>query len=135
MQSDVISETAINISGLDYLTEYFWRVKAINTEIESEWSEIWSFTTKNFVSVENLKEEEISIYPNPTSNYFYIFANNDFITYEINIIDISGKIIYKSELSKKTTMIYVNNYPAGIYFVNIITDTNIISKQLIIHNL
>ena len=42
-----LTETNYNLSGLSYLTKYFWRVKATNVEIESDWSEVWSFTTIN----------------------------------------------------------------------------------------
>jgi photosystem II stability/assembly factor-like uncharacterized protein len=40
--------------------EYFWRVKAMHPEDESEWTEVWSFTTTNTVelsSPENNAEE------------------------------------------------------------------------------
>ncbi len=42
--------TNYQLENLNYLTQYFWRVKAVKQEpiyIESEWSEIWNFTTKS----------------------------------------------------------------------------------------
>ncbi|HPO62322.1 MAG TPA: CARDB domain-containing protein, partial [Candidatus Kapabacteria bacterium] len=42
--------TNYQLENLNYLTQYFWRVKAVKQEpiyIESEWSEIWNFTTES----------------------------------------------------------------------------------------
>ena len=40
-----VQETNITVSGLSNNTTYFWRVRANNAAGESEWSEVWSFTT------------------------------------------------------------------------------------------
>ncbi len=118
---------------LDYSTEYFWRVQATDGTNFSEWSEIWSFTTEDDVNIYNIKNEEIYIYPNPASNYLYIFVNDNFIDNEITITDISGKTVYNSYLKNNKTQIDVNNLESGIYFVNIKTKTNIISRKIIIN--
>ena len=34
-----------NLSGLDYLSNYYWRVKVLNSGGESGWSDIWTFKT------------------------------------------------------------------------------------------
>jgi len=40
-----LTGTTHNISGLNYNTSYYWRVKATNGGIESNWSSVFSFTT------------------------------------------------------------------------------------------
>ena len=40
-----ISETAFTLNGLNYLTFYYWRVKASNLGGDSEWSDTLSFKT------------------------------------------------------------------------------------------
>ena len=52
----IINEKQLGESGyeageLDNASTYFWRVKAVNDGGESEWSETFSFTTDEFVSV------------------------------------------------------------------------------------
>ena len=37
----------IKYTGLDFEKEYFWRVKAANGKLESDWSEVFSFTTQS----------------------------------------------------------------------------------------
>lgn len=41
-----LSDTSINITSLNYSSTYFWRVKAINTGGESDYTTSWSFETK-----------------------------------------------------------------------------------------
>ena len=39
-------DTFITLSGLEYNTTYFWRVRGSNLAGSSEWSEVWSFETE-----------------------------------------------------------------------------------------
>ncbi|MGF1671853.1 MAG: fibronectin type III domain-containing protein, partial [Balneolaceae bacterium] len=41
-----VQGTSVRVEELDFETTYFWRVQAVNGAGESEWSEIWSFTTR-----------------------------------------------------------------------------------------
>jgi hypothetical protein len=43
---DSTIDTNTDIFGLGYLDEYFWRVKSFNSSGESEWSSVFSFTTR-----------------------------------------------------------------------------------------
>ena len=45
IEQDSIDNKTVEISGLDPLTDYYWRVKAFNDENESEFSEAFMFTT------------------------------------------------------------------------------------------
>jgi parallel beta-helix repeat protein len=40
-----VSDTTLICSGLNYTSDYFWRVKAINIADSSDWSATWKFTT------------------------------------------------------------------------------------------
>jgi hypothetical protein len=40
-----IEEIEYQINDLEYSTTYFWRVKSLSNEEESDWSEVWNFTT------------------------------------------------------------------------------------------
>jgi photosystem II stability/assembly factor-like uncharacterized protein len=44
-----LTGTSTNIEGLSYLAPYYWRVKATNNNISSNWSSIFNFTTINMV--------------------------------------------------------------------------------------
>ncbi|NOX37601.1 MAG: T9SS type A sorting domain-containing protein [Calditrichaeota bacterium] len=44
-EETVVGDTAFTVSGLEYLTTYYWRVQAVNFTGASEWSPTWHFTT------------------------------------------------------------------------------------------
>lgn len=45
------AETEFKVDELDYATTYYWRVKAMNKGGESDWSEIWRFTTADVTGI------------------------------------------------------------------------------------
>ncbi|MBN4081494.1 T9SS type A sorting domain-containing protein [bacterium AH-315-C07] len=47
VDSTSVSLSTVNISGLNYTSNYYWRVKALNDTLQSLWSNIWWFTTKD----------------------------------------------------------------------------------------
>jgi|DewCreStandDraft_4_1066084.scaffolds.fasta_scaffold00288_17 photosystem II stability/assembly factor-like uncharacterized protein len=53
----LITDTTTRITGLQIDTRYYWKVKAKNTKSQSDWSEIWSFSTK-------LKAPKLRLPPN-----------------------------------------------------------------------
>lgn len=57
----------------------------------------------------------VKIYPNPVSDVLKLNTNKDFKEYEI--IDASGKIIFKNSLSSKDIPIY--QLPSGNYFIKL----------------
>jgi predicted phage tail protein len=99
-----ITGTEFQFDGLDYETTYYWRVRAVNEAGESDWSEVWSFTTEDesgeppaapaAVSPEN-GAEEISIHPvlewNETdrSDSYYVQLSTD-DQFESDLIEQEG---------------------------------------------
>jgi hypothetical protein len=51
VDSSGITTSSFEVSGLERLTTYYWRVKAMNEGGESDWSEIWRFTTADVTIV------------------------------------------------------------------------------------
>ncbi len=58
------------LTGLNGLTTYYWRVKAHNSYGESDWSEAWLFKTGNFPDAPVLIAPEDNAYDLPTSIKF-----------------------------------------------------------------
>ncbi|OGU39505.1 MAG: hypothetical protein A2X61_07885 [Ignavibacteria bacterium GWB2_35_12] len=69
--------TRMDIDGLDWNMEYFWRVKGTNEAGSGPWSESWKFKTKRYTGVDELvwKQYEITAFPNPTSESSIIHFN------------------------------------------------------------
>jgi len=69
-EKKIDSDSKTEISGLDEQTGYYWRVKAVAADTESEWSETWQFTTMMLTSTdpEDTAPKAFELaqnYPNP----------------------------------------------------------------------
>lgn len=76
---------------------------------------------------ERLLHDNLSIYPNPTSNQLTI--DTELKISEITIIDITGKIIITTKENVKT--INVADLSNGIYFIKIINEEGAITKKFV----
>lgn len=80
------------------------------------------------ISANGSLAKELSIYPNPTSHQLTII-NNSLVINEINIIDLTGKMIKTTK--QNTNTINVADLPSGIYFIELITNNKIITKKFV----
>jgi hypothetical protein len=65
------------------------------------------------------KEEQLTVYPNPTNGAFTIESNavNNNSSFEIR--DITGKVIQKGKLSGNRTTVDLSEYSSGIYLLRV----------------
>ena len=122
---------------------YFWRLRTENPLGVSDWSEIRSFSTGEFVNIEeeNIKIKDFYLsqnYPNPfNSNTIINFSipSNSFIT--LKIFDILGneiRTLISSEFSAGNHHINFDggDLPSGIYIYQLYFENNTISKKLLL---
>lgn len=78
---------------LDYNADYFWRVRAVNGLDTSGWSNVWSFTTKPIVGIDEPGlGGKLSVYPNPAENTIYVqLLEKQNISFQLSITDLVGK--------------------------------------------
>jgi hypothetical protein len=82
---------------------------------------IYGFTT----GINEIDEELISVYPNPASDMISV----DVVDYEIiRVLNSCGHTIYESS---KDCDIDLKEYPSGIYFINVVTNEQIITKKIV----
>ncbi|MBA3705515.1 MAG: T9SS type A sorting domain-containing protein [Bacteroidetes bacterium] len=74
-------------------------------------------------------QEKFNISPNPSNGKFQLTLN-DLQSNAVEITDVLGKIIYKSEIKNTTTEINLSNAMPGIYFVrlNDVKGNNVVKK-------
>ena len=88
--------------------------------------------------INNLQKNNFSIYPNPTIGIFEI-NNEKLIIKNIEITDVTGKIIYMTRehalynmtMGHAPLQINISNQPAGIYFIKIQIENEIIIRKII----
>jgi len=122
--------SSISIGVLDYNTEYFWRIKATDGTNFSEWSEIWSFTTEDNVSVNDIEKTSIVLYPNPVNNILNISSEEKIEL--ISIYNITGKIIFEEKNSNNDYNINTSIFKNGIYLIKIKLNNKTLIKRFIV---
>jgi Concanavalin A-like lectin/glucanases superfamily/Secretion system C-terminal sorting domain len=82
--------------------------------------------------IEELNTLAASVFPNPFNTQLEIKFAKNYLTAEINITDISGKLVYNNKLNaEKTAVISTEKWQAGTYFIEIISDEGVLRKKII----
>ncbi|MEA3494902.1 MAG: YCF48-related protein [Bacteroidota bacterium] len=76
-------------------------------------------------------KSDISIYPNPSKGTFVLNSNSK-KELDINIFNPNGTIIFSEKNINSQIEFNLNEYSRGIYFVQIISDNEVITKKLIL---
>lgn len=85
--------------------------------------------------IENSEKLSPIIYPNPSNNEFTLILNDDdYISGQITIFDITGKTVLSECANKMEQIINVSNLKSGIYTVQIIKENRIKILKLILRN-
>ncbi len=81
-----------------------------------------SFTiSENTMSAEELKNNNVKIYPNPT-NGIVMVSFQEVKPTTIKITDVTGKLIFENTITEQQTKINLSNYNSGIYFIQLTDD-------------
>ncbi len=151
-------DTTINQNGLVLTSNenggsYQWMNCDSNTIIQGEVNQSFTPTnngnyavivtglctdTSNCISVivldiDNINcDLEISIKPNPASEVIIIEKKNN-NSVKLEIINITGELVLEKQLDNKNETILTKEYSKGIYFFKLSTNSNVITKKIIIH--
>jgi hypothetical protein len=80
------------------------------------------------VGINENVSNEVSIYPNPTSDVLNISTNSNDLS-ELTIKDITGKIVLTEEFNTKIT-INTDRYSKGIYLIDVKNDLGTVSEKI-----
>ena len=76
-------------------------------------------------------ENEIHIFPNPTSNRIFIEYPQFSGAEKLFFFDITGKILLENALSGVTSDIDISTFVPGVYFIKVITHNAIFVRKII----
>lgn len=139
-EDEAITKLQLGITKLDYETKYYWRVKSINDQDESQWSGTWNFETHDAGSVD---EEPCNCiidalaYPNPFNSFVIIKYNlKKESNVKIRIINVYGELIEELHnnwvpAGEHTLKWSPTQSAQGIYFYQISIGEQIITKEII----
>jgi hypothetical protein len=94
----------------------------------------WNFEGEDDdpVSINQVTESQIRIYPNPAQSSEITIEGISDINSVINITDISGKTVSQQKMNNNGT-IALDGLNAGIYFIQITNGTQVHTQKIIIH--
>lgn len=108
---------SISVGQVDYLnasTDKF----SINAGVQQP--DIYQHEKTNKREVSNLLIK-IKAYPNPTTDEFTVFIENDENWYSFVMTNVEGELIYQGKL-KNNSKLSLSNQPIGTYLLKIYTD-------------
>lgn len=85
--------------------------------------------TINTSNVEITKNSDISIYPNPCSDYISVLCSDKLGQY--SIYDLNGKLLLSDIFSESNNSINVFSLPQGTYLINVATKNKHYTKKII----
>ncbi len=70
------------------------------------------------VSVEEIDQTNLNIYPNPTNGTITL-SSNDALIEQVNILNLQSQLVYSKDFAESKLNIDLSNIPAGVYFVSV----------------
>ena len=83
---------------------------------------------------ENKDELSLSIYPNPTSGKVYLNSAKPINTYQIRVIDVTGRCVLIENLNQigSNTLLDLSTLTNGVYFLTISSETGNFAEKVVI---
>lgn len=115
--------------------EYFWKVKAKLGHQETEWSDTWSFTVIGPQSIQELFDNTLSIYPNPSNGFLNLsFKTESNIDANVTVTDLVGQIHQQEIVSfgqgQNTQKLDLQHLANGIYIVRISAGDAVVTRKI-----
>lgn len=86
-----------------------------------------------FNRINNIEDNVLSIFPNPTKNSINIYRPSDYIhEYKIEVLNVYSILVYSYILADQYTELNITKFKAGLYFCKIYKDKELIRIEKLI---
>ena len=93
----------------------------------------FNYNTLETFELNDFLDECVIVYPNPTSNKINIeFGQLSLENLTLNIFDLKGQLVYKTEEIESSMIIDVSNFTKGLYKLEIFNQNHHINKKILI---
>ena len=107
---------------------YTLKMKVLKSGFNLNW---FDFEFVSSLSVADLKNNTISIFPNPVLDQFQINLNNQQKILNLKILDVNGRIVKRIKPNLSRNTYELSNLKVGIYFLLLETDKGRLEKKII----
>jgi hypothetical protein len=101
----------------------------------SSYGEVEDYTlnVQNSLDIPSLRDEDVSLYPNPNNGSFNIKLNHVDVSIHdtLEIFNLNGQLIYQKEISDTENEILINTH-SGVYMVKITLKNGVVFKKVVI---
>ncbi|MEM7086187.1 MAG: FG-GAP-like repeat-containing protein [Bacteroidota bacterium] len=81
---------------------------------------------------DHIKMSQLSLYPNPSDGVFNVRISEALLGSKIEVLDISGRSLFSSELNSEETTIDLQTVTVGVYFVTVENQGQVYSEKLLL---
>ncbi len=75
---------------------------------------------RTITNIEKIKIANVSIYPNPASDFLYVKQNSTHHKkYQVAIFNTSGQMVLRTSISREESQIPISHLPKGTYILNL----------------
>lgn len=115
----------------DNITPYMYHCHLLHHEDDGMMGSFLVIDTTASTGIANINfENDFSIYPNPTTDILNIISKDN-KNFTLNIYTTLGEKIFSSANNIYNLQLNLNDYPTGIYFIQIQTGNSIVTKKII----
>jgi type IX secretion system substrate protein len=133
---DTVTNNSTSTPQLDYNTTYYWRVNAANLAGESDWSEVWNFTTEMMTGLEELKTEYgLKVYPNPSDGQFTLETKCLVREWQVSVFNLQGQRVWEDDWEIKGNdklVLQLGFLAKGMYWLQITDGTERVWKKIVV---
>lgn len=130
---DWSNETYQITAGTYTLKWEYYKDVSLSNGSDCAWIDNITLPASAIVSIKDIKENKISIFPNPANNFVNINYSENTKDINISVFNITGQEIYSANFkNQKQILINTSDFQNGIYFFRINANNETVLKKVII---